>query len=168
MLAEGPVGASLGNTRDGVHARLDRLIDHADIVKVSAEDLAWLEPDTGQDDDALDDAAERWAARGPALVVLTHGGDPLRVARPGQPLLRVVPPRVDVVDTVGAGDSLAAGLFAGLLAVGVTDRQALEGLADDDVLRVVEDAALVAALNCTRVGADPPTRGELEAARAAR
>jgi fructokinase len=168
MLAEGPVGASLGNTRERVHARLDRLVDHADIVKVSAEDLSWLEPDTGLDDAALDEAAQRWAGRGPALVVLTHGGDPLRVARPGQPLLRVAPPRVDVVDTVGAGDSLAAGLFAGLLAAAITDRAALEGLTDEHLLRLVDDAALVAALNCTRVGADPPTRAELDAARARR
>jgi fructokinase len=173
MLAEGPVGASLGNTRDTVHARLDRLLARADLVKVSAEDLAWLEPDAAQgnaalDDAALDEAAVRWAERGPALVVLTHGGDPLRIARPGRPLLHREPPRVTVVETVGAGDSLAAGLFTGLLGAGVTGRAALEALSDDDLLRIVDDAALVAALNCTRLGADPPTRAELERARAER
>ena len=73
-----------------------------------------------------------------------------------------------VADTVGAGDSLAAGLLCGLLAAGVTTRAALEALPDDELLRVVDDAALVAAINCTRVGADPPTRAELDAARAAR
>jgi fructokinase len=168
MLAEGPVGASLGNTRDTVHARLDRLLARADLVKVSAEDLAWLEPGTALDDAALDEVAVRWAERGPALVVLTHGGDPLRVARPGRPLVHREPPRVTVVDTVGAGDSLAAGLFTGLLAAEVTGRAALEALSDDELLRIVDDAALVAALNCTRVGADPPTRAELERARAER
>jgi len=75
---------------------------------------------------------------------------------------------VTVADTVGAGDSLAAGLLSGLLTSGVTTRAALESLSDDDVLRLADDAALVAALNCTRVGADPPTRAELTAARAAR
>jgi fructokinase len=161
MLAGGPVGAALGNDPDGVRARLDRLVAVADVVKVSAEDLAWLEPDTTD----LDDAAQRWAARGPALVLLTDGGAPLRVARPGRPLLHRSPPRVPVVDTVGAGDSLAAGLFSGLLAAGVTGRAALEGLTDDDLLGLVDDAALVAALNCTRVGADPPTAAELAAAK---
>ena len=73
-----------------------------------------------------------------------------------------------VADTVGAGDSLAAGLLSGLLASGVTTRSALEALTDDDLVRLADDAALVAALNCTRVGADPPTRAELIAARAAR
>ncbi len=164
-LADGPVGATLGNSAAVVGERLDRLIARADVVKVSAEDLEWLDPDAGAD---LDAAAQRWADRGVALVVLTDGGSPLRVARPGRPLLRREPPRVTVADTVGAGDSLAAGLLGGLLTAGVTSRAALEDLSDDALLAIVDDAALVAALNCTRVGADPPTREELDAARAAR
>jgi fructokinase len=55
-----------------------------------------------------------------------------------------------------------------LLEAGVPTREALEALSDEDLLRVVDDAALVAALNCTRVGADPPTRAELDAARVPR
>jgi fructokinase len=167
MLADGPVGASLGNTAPVVRERLDRLVTRADVVKVSAEDLEWLEPDV-QGPDAMDAAAQRWVERGPALLLLTDGGNPLRIARPGRPLVHREPVRVTVADTVGAGDSLAAGLLSGLLDAGVTSRAALEALSDDEVLRVVDDAALVAALNCTRVGADPPTRAELDAARAAR
>jgi fructokinase len=97
--------------------------------------------------------------------VLTDGGAPLRIARPGRELVHREPPRVTVTDTVGAGDSLAAGLFAGLLEAGVTTRAALEQLPDEELLPIVDDAALVAALNCTREGADPPTREELVAAR---
>jgi fructokinase len=170
MLAGGPVGASLGNDPTAVRERLDVLVRQADVVKVSAEDLAWLEPDTGigsaAREAALDDAAQRWAARGPALVLLTDGGAPLRIARPGRPLQRRPIPRVPVADTVGAGDSLAAGLFRGLLAEQVTDRAALEALEDDRLAALVDDAALVAALTCTRVGADPPTLEELTRARA--
>ncbi len=159
-LAEG-----FGNTADEVRARLARLLAVADVVKVSAEDLAWLEPDTAQDEAGLDEAAQRWADRGPGVLLLTDGGAPLRVARPGRPLLRHTPPAVTVADTVGAGDSLAAGFLTGLLDAGVTTRAALDA-ADDELLeRVVADSALVAALCCTRVGADPPTRAELDAAR---
>ena len=167
MLADGPVGRSLGNTAEIVHERLERLVGLADVVKVSAEDLAWLEPGTTSPD-ALDAAARAWAERGPALVLLTDGAAPLRIARPGHAVLHWRTPRVTVVDTVGAGDSLAAGLLTGLLDTGVTGRAALEALPDDALLRLVDDAALVAALNCTRVGADPPTRAELAAARADR
>jgi fructokinase len=101
-------------------------------------------------------------------VLLTDGGAPLRIARPGRPVLHREAPAVEVADTVGAGDSLAAGLLTGLLGGGITDRDALAALDDDRLLAIVDDAALVAALNCTRVGADPPTRAELDAARAAR
>ncbi len=163
MLAEGPVGTSLGNAPDSVRQRLQRLMAHADVVKVSAEDLAWLDAPSD-----LDDAARRWADRGPALLLLTDGAGPLRVARPGRPLLHRETPSVTVVDTVGAGVSLAAGLLTGLLEAGVTSRAALEALSDEQLLALVDDAALVAALNCTRIGADPPTRAELDAARAAR
>ena len=163
MLAEGPVGGVLGNTRPVVRERLDRLVAQADLVKVSAEGLAWLE-----DPADLAAAAADWAGGGPAVVLLTDGGAPLRIARPGRPVLHREPPVVTVVDTVGAGDSLAAGLLTGLLTAGVTTRAALEALPDDVLLALVDDAALVAALNCTRVGADPPTRAELDAARASR
>jgi fructokinase len=137
MLAEGPVGTALGNTRTVVGSRLDRLITQADVVKVSAEDLDWL----GNSDD-LDAAAREWATLGPAVVL--------------------------VVDTVGAGDSLAAGFLSGLVTAGVTTRAALESLPDEQLAGLVDDAALIAALNCTRVGADPPTRAELDAAHASR
>jgi fructokinase len=167
-LADGPVGATLGNTAAVVRGRLNQLLARADVVKVSAEDLEWLEPDIPASADGLDAAAQRWADSGPALVLLTDGGSPLRIARPGRPLLHREPPRVTVADTVGAGDSLAAGLLSGLLTAGVTTRAALEAMPDDELLRIVDDAALIAALNCTRVGADPPTRAELDAARAAR
>jgi fructokinase len=167
MLADGPVGNTLGNTAEAVRQRLDRLIAHADVVKVSAEDLAWLEPGAASAD-ALDATARRWSEQGPALVLVTDGGAPLRIARPRHAVLHWRTPKVTVVDTVGAGDSLAAGLLSGLLESGVTDRAGLEALPDEELLRLVDDAALIAALNCTRVGADPPTRAEFAAARAAR
>ena len=167
MLADGPVGTSLGNDRAAVRERLDRLVAAADVVKVSAEDLAWLEPGLGDDPAALDAAAVQWAEHGPGLLLLTDGGAPLRVARPGRPLVRFPIPPVTVADTVGAGDSLAAGLFAGLLARDVTTRAGLDALGETDLAEVLQDAVLVAALTCTRVGADPPSAAELDRARAA-
>ncbi|MDQ1660599.1 MAG: fructokinase [Blastococcus sp.] len=164
MLAEGAVGTSLGNDRDVVRTRFERLLAVADIVKVSAEDLAWLEPDQPGKPAALDDAVQRWAGLGPALTLLTDGGEPLRVARPGRPAQRFRPRQVTVADTVGAGDSLAAGLLSGLLAAGVTTRPELEALDDARLSAVLDDAMLVAALTCTRTGADPPTAAELAAA----
>lgn len=166
MLAEGPVGATLGNTATAVRQRINALVARADVVKVSAEDLEWLEPGSTRSSAALDAAALDWATRGPGLVVLTDGGEPVRVTRPGRPVVHRPIPEVAVADTVGAGDSLAAGLLGGLLTAGVIDRPSLDQLPDDVLLGLIDDAALVAALACTRVGADPPTRAELAAARA--
>jgi fructokinase len=154
------VRASLIEDEKAVRAQIDELRRTADIVKVSAEDLEWLEP--GADPD---EAAVRWAGEGPALVVVTDGGGPLRAARPGRPLLRRQPPSVTVVDTVGAGDSFAAALFSGLVRTGTLHHDALVGLPDDELVPLLDDAALVAALACTRPGADPPTAAELAAAR---
>jgi fructokinase len=168
MLAEGPVGASLGNDRSAVRTRLQRLLAVADIVKVSSEDLAWLEPGSPTDAAALDSAVQRWADLGPALTLLTDGGEPLRVSRAGRPVQRFQPLQVTVADTVGAGDALAAGLLSGLLAAGVTTRSELETLGDAGLSAVLDDAMLVAALTCTRTGADPPTAAELDGARGAR
>jgi fructokinase len=154
------VRPGLVHDEDAVRAQIDLLRRTADIVKVSAEDLQWLEP--GAD---LDEAAIRWAGDGPALVVLTDGGQPLRAARPGRPLLRRTPPSVTVVDTVGAGDTLAAGLFSGLVRTGTLSSAAITALTDDALAELLDDAALAAALACTRPGADPPTAAELAAAR---
>lgn len=143
-----------------VRTQVTELRRVADVVKVSAEDLAWLEP--GVD---LDEATARWAAEGPALVVVTDGGEPLRAARPGGAVLRVQPPAVTVVDTVGAGDSLAAGLFAELVRTGVLTSAQLRDLPEPELTALLDEAALVAALACTRAGADPPTAAELAAAR---
>jgi fructokinase len=154
MLAEG-----FGNIATDVHQRLDRLVAAADVVKVSSEDLDWLEPGHGD----LDEVATRWAERGPGLVLLTDGGAPLRVARPGRSLMRVQPPPVTVADTVGAGDALAAGLLTGLIESGVTSRGALDDLSEADLEELVTAASRVAALTCTRKGAQPPTRAELDA-----
>jgi fructokinase len=168
MLAEGPAGASLGNDAAVVRARLERLLSVADIVKVSSEDLVWLEPGSPTDAAGLDAAVQRWAGLGPALTLLTDGGAALRVGRPGRPVRRFEPPQVTVADTVGAGDSLAAGLLCGLFAAGVRTQADLRALDDAALRAVLDDAVLVAALTCTRTGADPPTAAELDAARCLR
>src|SRR5215207_3448227 len=143
--------------REAGRAAVEQVVALADLVKVSSEDLEWLYP--GEDPLA---AAGRWT--GPALVVVTLGGDGA-VALPagGEPVRRSAP-AVDVVDTVGAGDAFSSGLLAAL-----AERDALgrggDGLAGLDLAAVLDRACLVAALTCARAGADPPTLEEVRAAR---
>jgi len=141
-------------------ARVERIVALADLVKVSDEDLAWLAP--GEDPVAI---ATRWQASGPAVVVVTRGGEGA-VAVTGTGRVEVLAPQVDVVDTVGAGDSFMSGLVdhlagAGLLGAGTHDTMAAMPAAD--VAAMLTHAVRVAAVTVSRAGANPPTRAELDA-----
>jgi fructokinase len=147
MAKAGPVEAG--------RAAVERVVAIADLVKVSSEDLAWLYP--GEEPVA---AATRWTAAGPALVVVTLGGDGAVALSPRRlPVHRDAPP-VTVVDTVGAGDAFSSGLLGALAERGALDRGGA-GLAGVDLPAVLDRACLVAALTCARPGADPPTLAEV-------
>ena len=141
----------------GYRALLDQLFRLSDLVKISAADLGWLMPGV-----ALDAAAQALLAHGPALVVVTRGGDGVLAARPGAVLLELPAFRVTLADTVGAGDSFNAGLLTRLAELGAATRSGLEQLPATVLSEVLRFATAVAALNCTRPGADPPTRAEVE------
>jgi len=140
-------------------ACVEQVAGLAHVVKVSAEDLRWLFPMTDPDD-----SARRWAHRGPALVVLTDGAEGARAYRPGRPAHSLPAHDVPVVDTVGAGDAFTAGLLVALSDRGRLHTQGLDDIGDDELGRILATAGMVAALTCSRSGADPPTRAELEAA----
>ncbi len=137
--------------------RLLELIARADVVKVSRADLTWL-----CSGEAAEHAAMRWKAMGPALVVVTLGPEgALALGAAGT--IRVPGASVDVVDTVGAGDAFTAGLLAWLHHRGRLTRDGLRRLSPDDLAAALRYANRVAAMTCTRAGADPPRRKEVEA-----
>ena len=133
--------------------RLDGLIAHSTIVKASETDLEWLFPEL--DTEA---GADRLLGLGARLVLVTLGAaGALAASSSGQ--VRVAAPEVDVVDTIGAGDAFGAAVLAWL-----HDHDALRSdlMIDNEQLRsMLSFACLVAAITCTRVGADPPWRAEL-------
>ena len=142
-------------------ADVERLVALSDVVKVSDEDLHWLYPRPVEEDVARD-----WLGRGPALVVVTRG-DAGVYAISGRGGLRRPAMAVDLVDTVGAGDSFTAGLLNGLRRanlLGAAQADALAAIDEATLDDVVAEAALVAAITCSRPGADPPTRAEVDAA----
>jgi fructokinase len=148
----------LMGSRADVLAGVEEQLGVSDVVKASAEDVAWLLPG-----EPLEDVAARWAARGPAMVVITLGPDGA-LAASGAGLRRRPPVPVTVVDTVGAGDSFTSALLAalgrrGLL--GAAHRGALQEITADELAAVVDEAVLASAITCSRPGADPPTFAEL-------
>jgi fructokinase len=124
----------------------------ADLVKLSDEDAELLAP--GQ---AVDVLAAQILAAGARAVIVTRGGEGATLWRAGRAALSVAAPRVQVVDTIGAGDTFTAGLSVSLLAHGVEQPAQIGELGDDAWREVMAFAATAAALNCTREGADPPT-----------
>jgi fructokinase len=131
-----------------------RWLPLADVVKVSEEDLAVVAP--GADPDAV---AHRWST-GSALVVVTRGADGVYALGPAGEVELAAPP-VDLVDTVGAGDSFMAGLLAALDRAGLLTRDHLAALRVDDLAAALRYAQRVAAVTCGHVGADPPWLADL-------
>jgi fructokinase len=150
---------SLMPPADETRPVVEELVALADVVKVSDEDLAWLEPGSHPLE-----VARRWAASGPAVVVVTRGGEGA-TAITGTYELDVAAPRVTVADTVGAGDSFMAGLVDGLWSAGLlgADRHQALRDADEVTLRsVLSRCAEIAAITVSRAGANPPTAAELD------
>ena len=142
------------NGTSGYRARLDRIIAQSTIVKASDADVAWLFPEL----DRLA-AARALLARGPRLVVVTLGAEGA-VGLCADAEVRVAAPVVRVVDTIGAGDAFGAAILAWLHDHGRLSRDLR--LERDELRAALEFACLVASITCTRAGADPPWRTELD------
>jgi fructokinase len=132
--------------------RLSRLLARTDVVKASEEDLAWIDPGT----DPVS-AARALLARDDAVVLVTLGGDGA-LAITADELVEVHAPRVDVVDTIGAGDAFMGAFIARWCARGL-GRSDLRRL--DEIEAAAAFACQVAAITCSRAGADPPRLSEL-------
>jgi fructokinase len=155
------VRTALIEDADLARERIERLITKSDVVKASDEDLRWLAPDVEPEE-----LARRWLMAGPALVAVTRGGDgAFAVSKAGTVSL---PARtVDVVDTVGAGDSFMTGLVDALWSLdllGADRRSALRAITTDDLETVLGAAVLNSALTVAQAGAQLPDRATLDAA----
>ncbi|HEX2175104.1 MAG TPA: PfkB family carbohydrate kinase [Nocardioidaceae bacterium] len=128
----------------------------ATVVKLSDEDAQHLQPGRALDD-LLD---ELLGGEHTLLAAVTRGEHGLRMATRDHRIDVPAPP-VDVVDTVGAGDACMAGLLAGLHAREQLETQALGSMTESDLAAVGAAAVEVAALTCSRRGANPPWRREL-------
>ena len=141
---------------DAYRARIVRMIAAADLVKVSDADIKALWPG-----EVVETRVAALAASGPAIVVLTRGGDDLTAYRANSTTVTVPAQRVDVVDTIGAGDTANAAMLSWLQRRGDLTRAGVNALTNDDVSAMLTFAAKAAAITCSRAGANPPTFAEL-------
>jgi fructokinase len=136
-------------------ARIDRMMEAADIIKLSDEDLHWFE---GEGD--LPDLARGLVAKGAKLVCITEGADGV-TGYSAEHEVFVPSERADVVDTVGAGDTFNAGLLAGLDRAGNLTKAKIAGLSAEDIRSALHLGVRAAAVTVSRAGANPPTAAEL-------
>jgi fructokinase len=146
--------------REAVGLLVERQVSLAHIVKASEEDLEWLYPGR-----SLEESLAAWAKSGPRLCVATMG-ERGAIAILGEERIEIPAPDVEVVDTVGAGDSFMSGLLSAM------DRDHALGAeapapSRSELERWLRFAAAASAITCSRKGSDPPTREEVAAALAA-
>ena len=139
--------------------RFQRWLSCADLMKLSDEDADALAPGTPHDI-----AAKAWLQTGPRAIVITRGADGAVLYRKDHEPVHISAPKVDVADTIGAGDTFTAGVSVALMSHGIANAEQLDRLTDVAWCQVLKFAATAAALNCTREGANPPTLAQVYAA----
>ena len=118
-------------------------------MRVSDDDIAWLYPS-----DSLDVVAHRWIDAGVSCVVITRGANGLIGFTAGG-MEEVDGVKVDVVDTVGAGDTVGAIVVEGII------KHSVHGLQGQVLNALLHKAAIAAGITCSRAGAQPPRAHEL-------
>lgn len=156
------IRSALGFERESELARVLRINAHSHIIKASDADIEWLYdlPEGSE----LDEIATSWS-QGGKLVVVTRGGDGATLYLNGQ-RIHAKAPKINLVDTVGAGDTFMANLLAELDLVdglGGEPIARLERLSSSQLQNAAEVAAVAAGIVCERQGCEPPTLSETTA-----
>ncbi|MGW2345499.1 carbohydrate kinase family protein [Streptomyces sp. NPDC001661] len=144
------IRAGLIPDADAYRARFKSWLASTTLLKLSEEDAEWL-----------GGTPQEWLAAGPAAVVITRGGEGLTVLTRDGGEYSVPGERVDVVDTIGAGDTVNAALLHGLSRLDALSPAAISGLDGEAWSRLLRFAARAAAVTCSRAGAEPPYADEL-------
>ena len=136
---------------------MERMLRLADIVKVSNEDLNWFFPGS----ENVETKISKLRKLGPAIVILTSGSSGVKAWKPEEDPIFVDSLKVDVVDTVGAGDSFNAGFLTSLSKAGLLNKATIRLILESDIVAALNFGVRTAAKTVGRAGANPPWRDEL-------
>ena len=154
------VRAMLIHDRPPYLERLQRMLAHVDVLKLSDEDLEWIYPDLSLDD-AFAKLLQETSAK---LTVLTMGDKGCRAHCQSGDLTLPAAHVSNLQDTVGAGDTFMATLLAGLSKRKLMSTDDLEAMQLNTLEDILRTALQAAALNCEQKGCNPPTTPQIEAA----
>ena len=150
---------NLVKDKEAYRARMSMFAANADVIRMSDVDFEYL---YGEETYAA--RAEKLLAKGSGLFVVTRGMQGVEAWHRKTGAIKVEAPVVEVVDTIGAGDSFQSALLFALHIEGRLARSRLGDLGADELRLALSFACKCAALTCTRVGADPPRRSEIACA----
>jgi fructokinase len=136
--------------------RINAFAERADLVKMSDVDFDYV-----YEGDGYADRARAMLECGASLVVITRGPKGAQAWHGKAGAIQVDAPAVEVVDTIGAGDSFQAGLLYALTHLNRIERMRLRDISAEELRKAVSFACQCAAVTCMRPGADPPRRGEV-------
>ncbi len=160
---------ALGFDRETERVRVERVNEISHVIKASDEDIEWLyNLDSADRGTAgrIDEIAQQWVAGTSRIVFVTRGGSGVSVYRDGGVRFDVPSRKINVVDTVGAGDTFCANLLGQLYdadALGTDPFDRLANLSDATLAEFVRIAGVAASITCERAGCEPPTIADLNA-----
>jgi fructokinase len=156
------VRPALGFDAGAERIRVERVNAFSHLIKASDDDINWLYGlETGSN---LDQIAWDWIGDSSKVVFVTRGGDGVSIYRKNQIKLDVSSRKVNVQDTVGAGDTFCANTLAQLENLGALGANAfdkLAGVSDTQLIEIAKVSSIAASMACEKTGAEPPTDSEL-------
>jgi len=141
---------SVMGDRDRYQASVEKWAAISSVIKVSDDDVQWLYPG-----ESVESVAQWWINDGAALVVITRGINGLLGVTPGGSV-EVPGVKIEVADTVGAGDTVGAIIVEAMIEKGILN------LTDELLKATLHRAAVAAGITCSRKGAQPPYKHELK------
>ncbi|MHC2620683.1 fructokinase [Bradyrhizobium huanghuaihaiense] len=147
---------NLVNDKPAYLARMAEFGASADLIKMSDVDFAYL-----FGEESYQQRASALLGQGTSLVVITRGNNGAIAWHAAAGQIEVQAPKVEVADTIGAGDSFQAALLFALHKQGRLVRERLKDISTEELRRTLSFAANCAGLTCTRPGADPPWSHEV-------
>lgn len=138
-------------------ARVERIAAFSDLVKVSHEDLLWLD---GQKSSAQ--IARRWLQAGAGVVIVTKAEAGASLFLKDSSEISLPAQKVKLVDTIGAGDTFSAAMLSQLIELKLINRTGLNpDTSNQQWQTLIKNSLVAAAVTCSRAGANPPSRAEV-------
>jgi fructokinase len=137
--------------------RLNKMISSSDILKVSDEDLDWIVTSGS----SINEKIEKLHNLGAKLIIVTKGAEGVAAYVKNKKVINLPAQKVNVIDTVGAGDTFNAGFLAKLSKLKLLSKSNIKNLSSKQISMALEYGIKAASITVSRKGANPPLLSEI-------